>query len=272
MFSDDPLSVGDAGLGPFPPPPLGTEADPFYAFRDELAGLCRQALQELDQLRLPSASSSPSEKLAAISAFRSATARVLRENIAHLEKVVAHIERNAKEFALAPQEVASRRGFLETVQRHVAKLERDVDLLMETHKQLANKQALQDQLEMQRVLKAQREQQRRARPTASTAADDDHYARFHHQQQMQTQDQSLEEISSTLGRLKQVGNEVYHEIEAQNVLLEDLQGDTDEAEGRMATAMSRLDKILHTSSRGHTCAILVLVGFLFGEVLLVTIL
>ncbi|KAH9258530.1 hypothetical protein BASA81_001614 [Batrachochytrium salamandrivorans] len=271
MFQDDPLS-GDAGLGPFPPPPLGIEADPFYAFRDELAGLCRQALQELDQLKLPG-SSSPSEKLGAIAAFRNATERVLRENISHLEKVVAHIERNATEFALAPQEVASRRGFLETVQRHFAKLQRDVDLLLETHKQLANKQAHQDQLEMQRVLKAQREKQKRHRPPSSpSTVDGENYARFHQQQQMQTQDQSLEEISSTLGRLKQVGNEVYHEIEAQNTLLDDLQNDTDEAEGRMATAMNRLDKILHTSSRGHTCAILFLVGFLFGEILLVTIL
>lgn len=281
LAEENPLADPNADLGPFFPPPLGSEGDPFYEFRDELAHSMRLALTHVEKLKLSFTSSQPTstamanERLGAISTFRTSAVGVLKDNISHLEQVILHVERNWREFStlMTDEDLAYRQRFLQTIRMHYANLETDIESLFQQEKLAAAAAAEEELAHRQRVLAAQQHQREARRKQYNEQEDslDVNFNRFHHEQQIQTQNQSLEEISSTLGRLKQVGDEVYHEIEAQNTLLNDMQDDTSEAESKMATAMNRLDKILNTSSRGHTCAIVFLVCFLLTEILLVMV-
>src|SRR5688500_15734580 len=79
----------DTDLGPFPPPPIGLETDPFYAFRDELAHSTRKALARMEKIKLLSTSEEVLSEIASINK----SLYNLKEGASDLERVVSHVER-----------------------------------------------------------------------------------------------------------------------------------------------------------------------------------
>jgi SYP6 family syntaxin len=254
-------------LGPFAPPPIGLETDPFYAFRDELAHSTRKTLGRVERLKLLTTSE---EILSEIASVNKALYN-LKEGASDLERVVSHVERRRSDFtSLSEEDIQSRRSFLRIVQSRIKMMEGS---LINAH-QLADELVEQERRQKKSALEAK--QAAVARVSKKVEANDDDESdmsllRYRQEQMLKDQDESLDEISLSLGRLHAVGGEMYQEIESQNHLLDDINQNADTVSGKMEGALSRLDKFLHTSSRGQTLSITFLIVVLLIEIILVSV-
>jgi len=253
-------------LGPFPPPPIGLETDPFYAFRDELAHTTRKCLARLEKLK----SATSSEEMFAEIAGTGKALASLKENVSHLERVVSHVERKRADFShLTEDDVKERRAFLKNIQSRVRHMEVELSKAATQAEQVAEQERRQFKQQMEAA--KSRSSLGSMRVTREDNAYDLEGQRYLQEQMLREQDQSLDEISTSLGRLHDVGSEMYHEIESQNRLLDEVNEESHGLEGKMDTALNRLDKMLHTKNRGQTMGILFLVVVLLVEIIILSV-
>lgn len=79
------------------------------------------------------------------------------------------------------------------------------------------------------------------------------------------QDESLNKMSNSLDRLQTMANEIDTELEAQNVIINDIDNKVDEVQGKMNQAIKGVETLLKTKDRCQLCTIAVLVIiFLIG--------
>lgn len=78
------------------------------------------------------------------------------------------------------------------------------------------------------------------------------------------QDSQLDVISSTVGRLKEIGHEINSELKVQDKLIDDISEQTDSAAGQMRNSMKALTKLAKDSDNGKLCVIFVLTLILIG--------
>lgn len=266
---EDPLlhpvedAPDESELGPLPIPPLGLETDPWYAFRDELAHSTRKALARVDKLQLLDSSV---EILSEVSAVQKGVSS-LKEGIVQVEKILAQVERKRSNFAqLSDQELSDRSTFLGKVKSHVRKMDNKIQSA------LAHAHRLRDQ-EIQRHQQSKRVSKSHV-PTGGLEQDVElgsTSARLRQEQMVHEQDASLDEISSNLTRLQTLGVEMHQELESQNLLLDEINDEASGMGGKMEGALSRLDKYLHSSSRGKTLSISFLVLVLLVEIIIVSV-
>lgn len=81
---------------------------------------------------------------------------------------------------------------------------------------------------------------------------------------MAEQDSQLDVISSTVGRLKEIGHEINSELKVQDKLIDDISEQTDSAAGQMRNSMKALTKLAKDSDNGKLCVIFVLTLILIG--------
>ena len=168
----------------------------------------------------------------------------------------------------------SRRQFYLGIQNRIKQLENDLLMAEKNSKQLLEQENRQQlQLEQKSTLKSEKSSKVTQAIVAEQDDEDDfETVRYRHEQRIRTQDESLDIISDSLGRLRNVGGEMYLEIESQNRLLDDINDQASGLSQKMEGALSRLDKILHSSSRGQTLSIAFLAVLLIIEIILVSIL
>jgi len=264
-------------LGPFPPPPLGLETDPFFVFRDELGLATRTCLARFERWQdlLQHSSTADAAFHEENTALRKSLAQI-QQNVAHLERVVSLVERKRADFpAISDHDLAERRRFLHEVQQRVGDMNAAV-----TAPEMLRK------LEMDKMAEA--EARRKARSatvvpavasTASSRRPDyedeeslDASHRLTHDAILKEQDVVLDEISASLGNLSTVSREIHTEVNAHSRMLDDMHAETGSVMGGLDGAMGRLDLILHSPSRGTTCGIVFLVVVLLVLIMLVALL
>ena len=260
-----PAAVADySDLGPFSPPPMGLDTDPFYMFRDELAQTMRKTLLRIERL---GQMKDPDSIRGEISSIRKGIPS-LKENVQHLERMVVHVERKRSDFAhLSDSDIAWRRKFLTTIHSRV----RQMESKLVAGQNLAAKIAEDERVQFKQELEA-----KSRTATASARRKDDFddgsdVRRYTAEQMFKEQDENLDEISASLGRLHAQGSNMYHELESQNALLGDVNDDALGLSGKMEGALGRLDKFLQTSSRGKTVSIMFLLGVLLIEIIILSV-
>jgi primosomal protein N'' len=251
-------------LGPFPPPPIGLETDPFYAFRDELAHTMRKSMARVEKIQLAANSE---EVFSEVASMRKGMTS-LKENVSHLERLVSHVERKRADFShLSDEEIKSRRTFLKAMQARLKQIDLDLTNANSLGEKLAEQERAQQRIIAEAKLKAI------TPPPRKVLDDDEHddieHQRFMQQQVLQDQDESLEDISSSLNRLYHAGNEMYQEIDSHNQLLNEVNEEAYSVTSKMDSTLSRLDKVLHSKSRGQTIGIGFLVLVLIIEIIIV---
>eukprot|EP00002_Diphylleia_rotans_P002814 TRINITY_DN11813_c1_g3_i1.p1 TRINITY_DN11813_c1_g3~~TRINITY_DN11813_c1_g3_i1.p1 ORF type:complete len:140 (-),score=41.93 TRINITY_DN11813_c1_g3_i1:906-1325(-) len=87
---------------------------------------------------------------------------------------------------------------------------------------------------------------------------DDHVEK--QQQIMRDQDLALDELGRVVGRLSDMSLAFNVELREQNDLIDELQNDVDQTEGRLAEGLVKVNKFLKDSDKGSLCTILVLLA------------
>jgi hypothetical protein len=262
-------STGD--LGPFPLPPPGLETDPFYAFRDELAQTTRKALARVERLKTMKTADEILGEAASIRKILTS----LKENVSHLERLVAHVERKRADFDhLSDEEISWRRGFLRSVQGRFRQMESELVAADANAARIVDEERR--QLKVASAPKPKTVQPSTISPIRKVADEeagpyDSAHLRYNQEQMLKEQDSSLDEISGSLGRLRGIGDDMYREIESQNNLLDEVNEEAHGLTGKMDGALGRLDKFLHSNSRGQTVSIMFLVGVLVVEIIILSL-
>jgi syntaxin 6 len=83
------------------------------------------------------------------------------------------------------------------------------------------------------------------------------------------QDVILEDMSKVLQRLENLGDDINTELNTHKQMLDELDGEMDEAQGNMTMVLKKIDKLLNTSDKGRLCCIAIL--FFVALILLITI-
>ena len=150
----NPLNNSEDELGPFPPPPLGLETDPWYALRDELAHEMRRALVRIEKIKLLTTYREVSYEIESLRK----TLGQLKDSHAHIGKIVSKIEKARQNFIqLADEDVFSRRQFYLGIQNRIKQLENDLLMAEKNSKQLLEQENRQQlQLEQKSTLKSEK--------------------------------------------------------------------------------------------------------------------
>jgi len=262
-------------LGPFPPPPLGLETDPFFVFRDELGLATRTCLARFERWQdlLQHSSTADAAFHEENTALRKSLAQI-QQNVAHLERVVSLVERKRADFpAISDHDLAERRRFLHEVQQRVRDMNAAVTAPETLRKLETDKMAEAEARRKARsatVVPAVAAASRRPDYEDEESLDESH--RLTHDAVLKEQDVVLDEISASLGNLSTVSREINTEVNAHSRMLDDMHADTSSVMGGLDGAMGRLDLILNSPSRGMTCGIVFLVVVLLVLVMLVALL
>ncbi len=83
------------------------------------------------------------------------------------------------------------------------------------------------------------------------------------------QDVILEDMSKVLERLQNLGDDINTELNTHKSMLDELEGEMDEAQGNMNMVMKKMEKLLNSSDKGKLCCIVIL--FFVILILLITI-
>jgi len=83
------------------------------------------------------------------------------------------------------------------------------------------------------------------------------------------QDEVLDDMSNALGRLGDVASVINTELQDQNKILQEFDGEMDESIGTMGMVMGKVNRILNKSDKGRLCCIILLIIIAMIEVLLI---
>ncbi len=89
------------------------------------------------------------------------------------------------------------------------------------------------------------------------------------QVQLAQQDETLDALQVSVGRLKSLGQEMNDEISSQQRMLNELGGQLDNASNAMASLKDKMKTMMKSKDRGKFCAIIVLSCMLFALTMLV---
>lgn len=95
--------------------------------------------------------------------------------------------------------------------------------------------------------------------------DQSNFATSHSQKKLMEQDRNLDELSSAVSRLGNLSYNISREIEDQNRMLDELEGDIDGAEDKASSLLQKAKEVLRKGaeeSGNHCCIISCLVGLL----------
>jgi SYP6 family syntaxin len=290
--NDDPLLSGnnniDSTLGPFPIPPPHLEHDPYYAFRDELSMITRKTLSRFEQWK-----AALDEGLAYTDNFQNdhafliKTISSLKDNVRQLTRILHRVERDRASFPeITNEELADRKKFLSHVERYCKLMsdaisspdngkliERQVQDEKKRQSDTAKRAAL---LKRDNMIQKERNGHGSMNDVEDPLQQQNHHHRAnshleHQSLLLKEQDEVLDDISSSLGTLTNVGGEIETEVKLHNDMLTGMQYEADSVMGRYEGVMKRLDNYLELSSRGQTCGVLFLVGVLIVLILLVSL-
>ena len=89
------------------------------------------------------------------------------------------------------------------------------------------------------------------------------------QAQLKLQEDTLDDLSVAVRRIKSLGSEMNEELRAQKTMLDNLEGGIQTASEAMSSLKGKMKEMAKSKDRGKFCAILVLSAILFGLLFLV---
>lgn len=235
--------------------PLMAASDPFYAVRDAVDGEVKQLRVRFDRWQALLQSSNTADMPFQIAHEECGKdLRKTQEMVRKVKAAVTAVERNRVKYPhIDDRELASRKSF-------IGNLESIVNGLIATY----------DGPETQGRITADRKREltvRQATETAAVAQRESRYGRANdgfvgdHQQQQQQirqgQDAILVKMDTGLTRLDEMAREMRTEIDAQAVIIEDVDRDVDVAQSKMDHAMKGIQKLLKTKD---TCQLATIAG------------
>lgn len=232
-------------------------SDPFYVARDKLDGDVKQARLQFDRwhtLLETSNTADVSFQVAHEECGRDLSK--LLETIRKVKASVAAVEKNRIRFPhIDDRELASRKAFL-------GNLESVVSGMFAVYNGPETKGRI--DADRKRELNTRQSQEvavAAQRQNAYTAANSSFIGDQQQQQQAirQQQDQSLDKMGNALDTLDAMAREIKVELDAQNVMLEDVDREIDTAQTKMDHAMKGIQKLLNTKSNCQIAIIAILV-------------
>jgi len=185
-----------------------------------------------------------------------------------LDDTIGIVESNRQKFKLEQQEVESRKKFITDTKSTIKRMKDDL--------QAATTKGKQDNDKRDSLMGPRRNGANGRRMDAiDQAIVADHQDFIDEQQQrqaqlIQDQDQGLDQLSTTVSVLGDMGRAIGSELEVQNKILTDLDSKVDDTSGRLSTVMRRLNKLMESASdRTQWCVIGVLGVVLIGLLILV---
>jgi len=186
-----------------------------------------------------------------------------------LEETIGIVESNRQKFRLEQAEVDSRKKFISETQYIIKKMKEELNNAT-TKGKLDN-----DNRESLMKKAASRDQARDRFDALDNAirSDNDSFIRDQHQMQdqiMKDQDAELDKLGEVVGVIGQMGNSIYSELNVHKQIIDDLDNEVDNTQGRLTSVMRRVNKLLEsTSDRVQWCVIIVLILILIGLVIIV---
>jgi len=236
--------------------------DPFYVVKDTVATHLANAQQLHDRwkqlLNTTDTYSNPEFKKTNSSVLKEikAAERPLNE----LKKAVEALARNLQQFHhISDAEIAQRRNFIESTEQALHEIKSSMQGPSATHK-----------------LKTDKDRALRADATmGATNAREMENTKFvggqraNAQLMMDQQDRDLEALGQSVDTLGRMGNEINEELREQNIMLNKLDDDLDDAGERMNFVMAKLGKLLKTKDSCQIWSIIILTLILVILVFLV---
>ncbi|XP_041368834.1 syntaxin-6-like [Gigantopelta aegis] len=193
--------------------------------------------------------------------------RSIEWDLEDLEETVSIVEKNPRKFKIDEMAVQERRGFIDRTKSKVREMKDQ--LSSPTSKPRESGDARQSLLSSNGP---KYPQDRYTRLDSEMERSNQRYIDDTRQQQqlvMHSQDDTLEQISSSVGVLKNMSQQIGSELEEQNVMLDEFHHELDSTDSRMDTTMKKMAKVLHMSNdRRQWCAIFVLILILVIVIIL----
>jgi len=229
--------------------------DPFYSVKDKVSVLLTQLRSDFS--RFDSLSTRSADYKSMLGQLRQQVSAV-DTDCKDLAQTIVIVEQNRSRFpSISDAELSSRKQFVSST---LQTLSTYTDSLKRAQQKL-NKDNRQDLIpsSSSRFTGASTQQVNREQ--------DDYVSSAAQQQQqlIKQQDVVLEDMDAALARLGNISNDINAELVEQDVMLNEMDSQMDEAQGNMGIVLKKMDKLLKTSDKGRICCI---IGLFFLAVLL----
>ncbi|XP_060066079.1 syntaxin-6-like [Ylistrum balloti] len=246
--------------------------DPFFVVRDEVQKAVQSSRNLYDRwcelLENPK-SVSKEEYDWTTNELRNSL-RSIEWDLEDLEETVGIVEKNPKKFRIDTSELLDRRAFIDRTKSAV--------LQMKSHLTSPKAKPKEDMGPRQALISngAGKQYDRYTKLDQDMERANQRFIDDTTQQQqllIESQDDQLEKIGTSVGVLKNMSHQIGNELEEQNIMLDDFGHQMDTTESKMDATMKKMAKVLHMSNdKRQWCAIFVLLGVLLIVVILFMVL
>eukprot|EP01136_Pigoraptor_vietnamica_P034342 Opistho-1_new@98192 len=246
--------------------------DPFFEVRDDVQKSInspKELYERWQELLNENTSAAKNEELDWVARELRTVLKTVELDLEDLDEVIKISETDPEKFDLTRSEIEDRKGFVNRARRTLSeirdhmshsgtrvKTQQRGELLGEAGGSKAGKKA-------DKYARAAEESRRQ-----NQAFIDDQ--KQQQQQIIQQQDHELEQISNTLGRVKDISLKIGDELDAQDQLIDDLDQHVDNTSSRLQQLIQKVEKVSRATSDGkQMCCIVVLLIVLIVIIVLI---
>lgn len=184
------------------------------------------------------------------------TLKSIEWDLEDLSETITIVEDAPHRFKIGPDEIASRKEFVSSTKKKAGAIKAEIN-----HPDVKRK--LGDVKRSGLLSGGNGAAGRYAKLNDNIKKENDNFIGGQEQAQsmiMKEQDQQLDEVTDTIGILKEMGRTIGDELDEQADLLDDFEGDMDNTQQRLMRTLGKVDRALSISKDGkQSCAICVLI-------------
>ncbi|ETW02890.1 hypothetical protein H310_05357 [Aphanomyces invadans] len=241
--------------------------DPYYVFKEELETKVSSIYHTHKRWKLlmNDTTSSPTNRFPKTTDDLKKEVASAERSLGFLEQSIRAIESDRTKYAhIDSVELSGRKTFVSSTRQELMRIS------VEISSDLVKARIQRDERRMLRSSSSQQSNGALASPSPTVDRNSILVDEKTRQQQIvKDQDESLDQLHTSVSRLGHVAVEINSEIKGQNRMLEDLELDVDDTQERMNFVMSRMSRMLKTKDTCQLSGILVLTGVLIVLIFLV---
>jgi len=226
------------------------QKEPFYVVKEHVQGTAERLQQNYHLWKEALDSGSSTDEFEKLSKDVKKDIGKIKRDLQTLAKTISAVEINRSKFpGVTDAELASRSQFVNEMSSIVREMEVTLNSPVTKKKLDQDKRGL---------LLAEEDRSQR---TKEHRSDMDNYVDEQRQSQLlieTKQDIVLDDINDALTRLGYVADGISKELKQQEVLLDEVTGEVDQANSSMQKALNKMDKLLGKSDKGRICCIIIL--------------
>lgn len=199
--------------------------------------------------------------------------RSIEWDLEDLEETVSIVEKNPKKFKIDEYELGDRRSFIERTRASIKEMKGQIS--SPSSRSVNGESSVRLALLPSNGPSRSKDNKYTRLDTEMERANQNYLDDTVQQQQLliQSQDDQLDMIGSSVGVLKNMSHQIGNELEDQNVMLDEFRHDMDHTETRLDLTMKKMAKVMHMSNdRRQWLAIVVLLIVLLIVIILFFIL